>query len=46
MIRGCSNFDDLIELYLYVNVIKNSHPDFTKEIETTWYLSVGDVFEY
>jgi len=46
MIRGCSNFDDLLELYLYVNVIKNTYPDFVKEIETTWTLAVGDVFEY
>lgn len=46
ILRGCSNFDDLLELYLYVNVIKNTYPDFVKEIDTTWTLSVGDVFEY
>jgi hypothetical protein len=45
-LRGCSNFDDLLELYLYVNVQKNTYPDFAKEIETSWTLSVGQVLEY
>jgi hypothetical protein len=46
ILRGCSNFDDLLELYLYVNVIKNTYPDFVTEIETSWTLSVGQVLEY
>jgi hypothetical protein len=46
ILRGCSRFDALAELYLYVNVMKNTYPDFITEIETTWTLSVGDRFEY
>jgi hypothetical protein len=46
ILRGCSRFDALLELYLYVNVMKNTYPDFIREIETSWTLSVGDRFEY
>ena len=46
ILRGCSRFDALSELYLYVNVMKNTYPDFKTEIETSWTLSVGDRFEY
>jgi hypothetical protein len=46
ILRGCSRFDALVELYLYVNVVKNTYPDFVKEIETSWTLSVGDNVQY
>lgn len=46
IIRGCSNFNELLEMYLYVNVMANNYPDFVKEIETSWTLPVGDIFEY
>ena len=46
ILRGCSRFDDLLELYLYVNVKKNTYPDFQTEIETSWTLSVGERHEY
>jgi hypothetical protein len=46
IIRGCSRFDKLAELYLYVQVLKNSYPDFETEIQTTWTLSVGQNFTY
>ena len=35
-----------MELYLYVNVMKNTYPDFVKEITTSWTLTVGDNFQY
>lgn len=41
ILRGCSRYDKLSELYLYVKVIKNSYPDFETEIETSWELWVG-----
>ena len=32
LIRGCSTFGDLLEIYLYVNVMENTYPDFTTEV--------------
>ena len=32
IIRGCSNFNELLELYLYVRVNSNGHPDFVTEV--------------
>jgi len=46
VLRGCSRLDELLELYLYVEVVTNNYPDFVTEIQTTWTLSVGDVYEY
>lgn len=46
IIRGCSQFDDLLEMYLGIEVLKNTNPDFTKDVQTTWKLNVGDKFEY
>jgi len=46
VLRGCSRFDALLELYLYVYVAKNTYPDFIREISTSWTLSVGDVVNY
>lgn len=28
ILRGCSNFNELLELYLYVTVVSNTYPDF------------------
>ena len=46
IIRGCSRFNELLELYLYIDVMKNTYPDFVREIETTWTIPVNEVFEY
>lgn len=46
ILRGCSAFDKLSELYLYVKVLKNTYPDFKTDIETSWTLSVGQEFKY
>jgi len=46
ILRGCSRFNELLELYLYVDVMKNTYPDFVSEIETTWTIPVNDVFTY
>jgi hypothetical protein len=46
ILRGCSRFDKIAELYLYVKVLKNTYPDFKTEIETSWILSVGQEFKY
>lgn len=46
IIRGCSNFNELLELYLYVRVNSNGHPDFVTEVETSWKLAVNDTFDY
>jgi hypothetical protein len=46
ILRGCSKFNDLIELYLHIDVLSNSYPDFVSEVETSWTLSVDDVFDY
>lgn len=34
ILRGCSSFNQLIELYLNIEVFTNSHPDFEWDIET------------
>jgi len=46
VLRGCSSANQLAELYLYVEVKKNTYPDFKTEIETAWTLAVGDSFSY
>jgi len=46
ILRGCSRFNELIELYLYIEVLNNNYPDFVTDVETTWTLAVGDVYEY
>jgi hypothetical protein len=46
IIRGCSNFNELLELYLYVRVNSNGHPDFVTEVETSWKLALNDTFDY
>jgi len=46
IIRGCSKFDDLLEMYLGIEVKKNTNPDFVTDVQTTWKLNVGDKFEY
>lgn len=46
IIRGCSKYDDLLEMYFGIEVKKNTNPDFVKDVQTTWKLNVGDKFEY
>jgi hypothetical protein len=46
ILRGCSRFGTLAELYLYVNVMKNTYPDFITNIETTWVMAKGEVINY
>jgi len=36
----------LLELYLYVNVLANTAPDFVADIASTWTLDVGAALEY
>lgn len=45
ILRSCSA-SNLYELYLYIEVKNNNYPDFTKEIDTSFRLTVGKVFEY
>jgi len=46
ILRGCSSYGELSELYLHVNVEKNTYPDFEKEIETSWNLNRGETLKY
>jgi len=46
ILRGCSHFNKLYEIYLYIEVLSNTYPDFVTEIETSWTLSVNEVFKY
>ena len=34
ILRGCSVMNELIELYLYAEVLANSYPDFVTDLET------------
>jgi len=45
ILRSCTA-SNLYELYLYIEVKNNNYPDFTKEIDTSFRLTVGKVFEY
>jgi hypothetical protein len=42
ILRGCSNHNELLELYLYVNVLANTFPDFVTTVQTNWKLSVSN----
>ena len=41
IIRDCTSISQLIELNVYVEVMQNRHPDFVKEIQTS-FIVVGD----
>ena len=32
LIRNCDSLDRLLELNLYINILANTHPDFTSEV--------------
>lgn len=45
-LRGCSSFDELIELYLEVNVKNNTVPKFKTDLMTRWYLNSNETYDY
>lgn len=46
ILRGCSHFNKLYEVYLYIEVLSNTYPDFVSEIDTSWKLDVNQVESY
>ena len=46
ILRGCSRFNQLIELYLYTEVFTNSYPDFVEDLETVHTVNVNETKEY
>lgn len=46
LIRGCSDKNELIEMYFNVNVLENKAPYFSSEIQRNWTVFVGDQFIY
>ena len=46
ILRGCSRLNNLVETYLYVEVYNNKYPDFATDIEESYTVEVGEVFEY
>lgn len=46
ILRGCSRFNQLIELYLYTEVFTNSYPDFVEDLETVHVVNVNETMEY
>jgi len=46
ILRGCSRFNQLIELYLYAEVFTNSYPDFVEDLETVHIVHVNETKEY
>lgn len=46
IIRHCYDLDRLLEMNLQINVLKNTHPDFTSEVQTTFALSVNETLSY
>jgi len=41
VIRNCNGLQRLLELNLYINILSNTYPDFTEDIETTYSLFVN-----
>ena len=39
-LRGCSKYDELMELYVRVQVKINTNPDFETNIQTNWQISM------
>jgi|LauGreDrversion4_2_1035121.scaffolds.fasta_scaffold1092999_1 hypothetical protein len=46
IIRNCDDLDRLLELNLYIGVLTNTHPDFTKSVQTNFEMAVGEVLSY
>jgi hypothetical protein len=46
ILRGCSRFNQLIELYLYTEVFTNSFPDFIEDLETVHIVYVNETKTY
>lgn len=46
ILRGCSRFNELLELYLRVDIKTNTPPEFETDMETSWSMNVGEVIEY
>jgi hypothetical protein len=46
ILRGCSRFNQLLELYLYAEVKTNSYPDFVTDLETIHLVEVNVTKEY
>lgn len=46
IIRNCDDLNRLLELNLYIAVLANTHPDFVKDVETSFTLAVGDTYSY
>ena len=46
ILRGCSHFNKLYEVYLYIEVLSNTYPDFVTEIQTSWIVNMTDETHY
>jgi len=46
IIRNCDGLNRLLELNLYINVLSNTHPDFTTEMQTTFTLKLNETLSY
>lgn len=46
IIRNCDNLNRLLELNLYINVLSNTHPDFTTEMQTTFTPKLNETLTY
>jgi len=46
ILRGCSRFNQLIELYLYAEVFTNSFPDFITDLETVHIVNINETKTY
>lgn len=46
ILRGCSHFNKLYEVYLYIEVLSNTYPDFVSEIQTSWIVNMTDETHY
>lgn len=46
IVRNCDGLNRLLELNLYINVLSNTHPDFTTEMQTTFTLNLNETLTY
>ena len=44
--RSCDAQDQLYEMYLSIDVLANSYPDFVTEIDTAFTVSPDETFRY
>jgi hypothetical protein len=46
IIRNCDSLDRLLELYLYIEIKANNHPNFNTEVQVSFSMANGETLTY